>query len=51
MEQQVIVIAAGLLTVAGFVLYPHLMISLVIGFVRGVFNLIADCIALLFAWI
>jgi hypothetical protein len=51
MEQILVwtLILAALL--AGFVFYPKLMFGLLGAILRGIPSLIADCVALLFAWV
>jgi len=50
LEQTVFLVLLALAIVAGFVLYPKLMINATLGLLRGLGNLLADAIALIFAF-
>lgn len=51
MDQTLVLAAFGVAVVLGFLLYPSMMFNLIGSILRGLFNLLVDGVALLFAWI
>lgn len=51
MDQMLVLTALGVAVLLGFLLYPAAMFHLFGAILRGLFSLLVDGVALLFAWI